>query len=88
MNQAGIWYIMWSNIGKVAEYKDSLDLLPSPQRSVDSGTGKPINDAMHVYADCHAAVKGIFLGIVLKSYSSFFLIFQNVNFSSKRISTI
>ena len=54
---------MWSNIGKVAEYKDSLDLLPSPQRSVDSGTGKPINDAMHVYADCHAAVKGIFLGI-------------------------
>ena len=54
---------MWSNIGKVAEYKDSLDLLPSPQRSVDSGTGKPINDAMHVYADCHAAVKGIFLGM-------------------------
>ena len=61
---AGVWYVMWSNIGKVAEHKESVDLLPSPRRSIDSGTGKPLNDALYIYADCHAAIKGIFLGEV------------------------
>ena len=53
---------MWSNIGNVAEHRESVNLLPSPRRSIDSGTGKPHHDAMYVYADCHSAVKGIFMG--------------------------
>ena len=60
--KAGIWYIMWSNIGNVAEHKESLEFLPSPRRSIDSGTGKPLNDAMYVYADCHSSIRGTFLG--------------------------
>ena len=60
---AGVWYIMWSNIGNVAEHRESVNLLPSPRRSIDSGTGKPHHDAMYVYADCHSAVKGIFMGM-------------------------
>ena len=60
---AGIWYMMWSNIGNVAEHKNSIELLPSgPRHSIDSGTGVHLNDAMYVYANCHSAIKGIFLG--------------------------
>ena len=58
----GVWYVMWSNIGNVAEHRKSLEFLPSPRRSIDSGTGKPLNDALYIYADCHAAIKGIFFG--------------------------
>ena len=59
----GVWYIMWSNIGKVEEHKNSMEFLPSPRRSFDSGTGKPTNDALYINADCHSSVKGIFMGI-------------------------
>jgi len=53
---------MWSNIGNVEEHKNSMEFLPSPRRSFDSGTGKPTNDALYINADCHSSVKGIFLG--------------------------
>ena len=64
---------MWSNIGKVSEHKESLEFLPSPRRSIDSGTGKPLNDAMYVYADCHSSIRGTFLG----KYLIFLLYFHN-----------
>ena len=53
--------MMWSNIGNVAEHKESVALLPSPKSMIDMA-GKPLNDAMYMYADCHAAIKGIFSG--------------------------
>ena len=59
---AGVWYIMWDNIGNVAEHKQSLEFTPSPRRSIDSGTGKMLNDGLYLYADCHAAIKGVFVG--------------------------
>ena len=74
--KAGIWYIMWSNIGNVAEHKESLEFLPSPRRSIDSGTGKPLNDAMYVYADCHSSIRGTFLGNNLIFPQQFLGLFQ------------
>ena len=59
---AGIWYIMWANIGKVAEHKDSMEFGISPRRSIDSGTGKMVNDGLFLFADCRSAIKGTFLG--------------------------
>ena len=59
---AGIWYIMWDNIGKVAEHKESMEFMPSPRRSIDSGTGKLVNDGLFLFADCRSAIKGMFLG--------------------------
>ena len=52
---------MWSNIGKIEENKDNMEFLPSPRGSIDM-TGKPVNDAMFIYADCHSSMKGIFFG--------------------------
>lgn len=64
---AGIWYIMWDNIGKVAEHRGSMELLPAdPMGSIaDSEASKVFHDSMLVFADCHASIKGIFAGIVL-----------------------
>ena len=56
---------MWSKIGKVAEHQEEMEFLPQPRRSIDSsasGQNKPIQDSLYIYADCHAAVKGTFLG--------------------------
>ena len=59
---AGIWYMMWANIGQVAEHKDTMEFMPSPRRSIDSGTGKLVNDGLFLFADCRSAIKGVFLG--------------------------
>ena len=55
--------MMWANIGQVAEHKDTMEFgLSSPRRSVDSGTGKLVNDGLFLFADCRSAIKGVFLG--------------------------
>lgn len=60
----GVWYIMWANIGKVAENrKTGMHLLPERRDSINSVTGSPINKAMEVYADCQSATKGLLLGL-------------------------
>ena len=52
---------MWSHVGKVAEHKESINLIPDSFDSVNST--KPLQkEAMYIYADCHAAVRGIILG--------------------------
>ena len=56
---------MWSKIGKVAEHQEEIEFSPQPRRSIDSsasGQNKPLQDSLYIYADCHAAVKGTFLG--------------------------
>ena len=67
---------MWDNIGKVAEHKESMEFMPSPRRSIDSGTGKLVNDGLFLFADCRSAIKGMFLG---KIYS------YNVNSYCKHV---
>ena len=48
---------MWDNIGKVAEHKEAMKFLPS------SGlTEKLKNEGLSTFADCHSAIKGVFLG--------------------------
>ena len=47
---------MWSNIGNVEEHKASMEFLPSPKNDTESGTGR------FLFADCQAAIKGIFMG--------------------------
>ena len=54
--------MMWANIGQVAEHKDTMEFMPSPRRSIDSGTGKLVNDGLFLFADCRSAIKGMFLG--------------------------
>ena len=54
--------MMWANIGQVAEHKDTMEFMPSPRRSIDSGTGKLVNDGLFLFADCRSAIKGVFLG--------------------------
>ena len=81
---------MWSNIGNVEQHKGSVEFLPSPRRSFDSGTGKPTNDALYINADCHSSVKGIFLGksidrVQLKPYKiSNKINFHFIKFPEKR----
>ena len=53
---------MWDHIGKVAEHKDSIEFSVEPRRSIDSETGKVVNDGLLLFADCHAAIKGTFVG--------------------------
>ena len=48
---------MWDNIGKVAENKESMKFLPSTGL-----TEKLTNEGLSAFADCHSAMKGIFLG--------------------------
>ena len=53
----GVWYVMWDNIGKVAQHKEAMKFLPS------SGlTEKLKNEGLSTFADCHSAIKGVFLG--------------------------
>ena len=48
---------MRDNIGKVAEHKEAMKFLPS------SGlTEKLKNEGLSTFADCHSAIKGVFLG--------------------------
>ena len=66
-NSAGVWYIMWSKIGKVAEHQQEMEFVPhGPRGSFDSSasasTKQQIQDSLYIYADCHAAVKGTFFG--------------------------
>ena len=49
---AGIWYIMWNNIGKDEEQMGSIESLPTN----DTETGR------FWYVDCQRAMKGIFVG--------------------------
>ena len=67
MISAGVWYIMWSKIGKVAEHQQEMEFLPNgPRGSFDSSASashkQQIQDSLYIYADCHAAVKGTFFG--------------------------
>ena len=67
LNSAGVWYIMWSKIGKVAEHQQEMEFVPhGPRGSFDSSasasTKQQIQDSLYIYADCHAAVKGTFFG--------------------------
>ena len=50
---------MWGNIGKVAENKESMKFLPS------SGLTEKLDNEVSQFADCHSAIKGIFLGMYL-----------------------
>ena len=54
---------MWSNIGKIAEFRREVDFLPDSRPSVDP-SGKPLNDSMFIYADCHSSNKGLFIGLL------------------------
>ena len=54
---AGVWYVMWEHIGKVAENKKSMKFLPS------SGLTEKLNNEVSQFADCHSAIKGVFLGM-------------------------
>ena len=45
---------MWSNIGNVEEHQASLEFLPSSKN--ENGTGR------FLFADCQAAIKGMFMG--------------------------
>jgi len=69
-----VWYIMWSNIGKVAENAGNLELLPgsgAPNPMVVSSSSSaghanqtsPRNNALYLYADCHSSMKGLFFGL-------------------------
>ena len=57
-----VWYIMWSNIGKIEENKDNMEFLPSLNNSTQELAREVKNDAMYIYADCHSSMKGIFFG--------------------------
>jgi hypothetical protein len=63
----GVWYILWSNIGKIEIYKDSLQFLPSvtPRGSVDEGQRtEGHKQALILFADCSSSNKGLFTGII------------------------
>ena len=59
---AGVWYVMWSKIGKVAEHHKEASYMPSLEASDEHN--KPIHDSLHIFADCSKAIKGIFFGIL------------------------
>ena len=59
---AGVWYVMWSKIGKVAEHHKEASYMPSLEASDEHN--KPLHDSLHIFADCSKAIKGIFFGII------------------------
>jgi len=64
----GVWYILWSNIGKINTFKDSLHFLPSvtPHGSLNEGqAAEGHKKAMILTADCSSPNKGLFIGIIL-----------------------
>ena len=58
---AGVWYVMWSNIGKVAEHKQGASYMPSLEAEEPN---KLVQDGLYIFADCSKAIKGIFAGII------------------------
>ena len=62
----GVWYILWSNIGKIHDHKDSMHFLPSvtPRGSVEA-LHRTVGhkEALIVFADCKSSINGLFIGI-------------------------
>ena len=58
---AGVWYVMWSNIGKVAEHQKGASYMPSLEAEEPN---KLVQDGLYIFADCSKAIKGIFAGII------------------------
>ena len=68
----GVWYILWSNIGKIEDNKHSLDFLPSgspggSQEELARTEGH--KEALVLYADCSSSTKGMFVGIFFVLFS-------------------
>ena len=68
----GVWYILWSNIGKIEDNKHSLDFLPSgsPAGSQEElARTEGHKEALVLYADCSSSTKGMFVGIFFVLFS-------------------
>jgi hypothetical protein len=69
---------MWSNIGKVEENRTNMEILPDSVNpsSVGSANTSPgvspyRNNTLFLSADCHSSMKGLFFGLVRRSFVAF-----------------
>ncbi|XP_065568661.1 proton channel OtopLc-like isoform X2 [Artemia franciscana] len=61
----GIWYIIWSNIGKVQEEKEVLSCLPHSSIVQTQYLENGLSNRLIIHADCHASNRGLFLGLLV-----------------------
>ena len=70
----GVWYVMWDNIGKVEDHKDSMECIPvfSQSHSVQASNTSVVKDdfenttdTMTISANCANSNRGLFLGLGL-----------------------
>lgn len=62
----GIWYLIWRNIG-ICKAENEEEVVTTTQcNNPPSGDGDDYGESnVVVHADCHAANKGLFLGLVV-----------------------
>ena len=66
-----VWYIMWSNIGKIEENRRNVEFLPAASADQTGQTSGTQNDALYIYADCHSSMKGLFFGEIPQHVTSY-----------------